>query len=907
MDKNNSKIVLIAVVVAIAAAWVINDKGMMTSDNSIPEGKLDTSVEPLKYSLDFNIDPRLDRFSGHTEIDVQFNQAQSHIWLHGFNLTVSSAVFTSTDGTQYQGSYEQVGDETGVAKVSFTSDIPVGTGTLVMDYDAPFNPSLEGIYKVVEEGEAYAFTQYEATSARFAFPGFDEPRFKTIFDVTVTYPTDQKVITNTPLLSEEDLGNGSTKAVFATTQPLPTYLLALAVGPLDIVEWEAIPATELRSNPIPLRAASAKGKGGRLEYALKETALMLTTLEEYFDAPYPYAKLDLIAVPDFSAGAMENAGAITYREQRLLLDENSSIGLKRAFISTHTHELAHMWFGDLVTPKWWDDIWLNESFASWMAAKALTIAHPDENYGGTNIDRTHYIMGADSRVNVRQVRQPIESHHDIATAFDLITYLKGGSILNTFEYYMGEDAFRDGIRLHMERFPHSVADVYDFMSSLEDGSGQKGIASSFTSFIEQPGIPFITVTGVETGDNGTSLTVSQSRYLPVGSKGSTDSTWEAPLCFSFGVEGGFERRCRMVSEAQETLTFDDVNNITYVHPNSDGSGYYRWSLEDDQWDAILAAYDGLSDNEKKSLYDAATSSYSAGGTSVEKLVSIMDVVANDPKWEVAQRPLGTLRGFEGSIESEESKEVLLAHAREIYGPVLTNLGLWPYTAADEANPTETALKRSGAVNFLATTAKHKALRADLLAMTKAYIGFEGDGEIHEEAINADFIANGLVIGVEEIDGAFTEALLTHLASSSDAVLRQRILGAVVNTKDEAITERLFTMISDPNLRDNEAIQVLWNGLRTNEDKRDLVWSWVQVNKDVVVDRIPTWRKGNIANTVGGWCDASRIDEYKAFFEPFIDGLEGGPRQFAQVIETTELCSALRELRTPELEAYFSTN
>ncbi|MCK5042001.1 MAG: ERAP1-like C-terminal domain-containing protein, partial [Sphingomonadales bacterium] len=620
----------------------------------------------------------------------------------------------------------------------------------------------------------------------------------------------------------------------------------------------------------------------------------------------PYAKLDLIAVPDFSAGAMENAGAITYREQRILLDESSAIGLRRAMMNTHTHELAHMWFGDLVTPKWWNDIWLNESFATWMATKALTIAHPDENYGGVAIDRTHFIMGADSRVNVRQIRQPITSHHDIATAFDLITYLKGGAVLNMFESYMGENAFRDGIRLHMQRFPHDVADVYDFMSSLEDGSGQAGITSSFTSFIEQPGIPFLDITNFTSDESGTSVSVAQSRYFPVGSKGVSNNQWQVPLCFLFGVEGGSEKRCALLSEQQETIRFDDVVNATYIHPNANGKGYYRWSLEAAQWDAILASYDMLNNNEKKALYDAVTSSYSAGVASVSDLVSVMNMVSQDGARDVAERPISTLRGMVSMLDDAAAKPQLLTYAKGLYTPALANLGLWPYTAADEADPTATALKRSAVVNFLATVGEHAALRADLLAMVKGYIGFEGDGEIHPEVINSDFIATALRIGVEEVGSSFSEALLVHLDASSNAVLRQRILSALTYTKDAAMLDKLFAMIGSEDLRDNEVI-ALYGNISSHKDKRDAVWAWVQEHKDVIVDRMPTWRKGRVANTIRGWCDASRIAEYKAFFDPFIGDLEGGPRALDEAIEGIELCSALKSLRLEELSTHFSAN
>src|SRR6056297_2856518 len=453
----------------------------------MPVGRLGDAVVPQHYELDLVIVPERERFSGRVSIAIDIRKPSELIWLHGNRLDVTEAWLEQGE-VRIDMRYSQV-DDTGVARLDLVAVPQAGPAQLHFEYDAPFDQALEGLYKVVEEGRAYAFTQFEATSARLAFPGFDEPAFKTPFEIHVAAPANQVVITSTPEVASRAMGDGLVRRSYAVTPPLPTYLIAFAVGPLDVVEWEPVPANEIRNWPLPLRGVAAAGKGGQLTFALANTARLVHALERYFDYEMPYPKLDIIAVPDFAAGAMENVGAITYREQLLLLDENESVRRKRAYASVHGHELAHQWFGNLVTPKWWDDIWLNESFASWMAAKAAHQAFPDLGFEDRVLGRAIGVMNADALETARQVRQPVETNHDIANAFDGITYAKGGAVLSMFEAWVGEAAFRAGVRLHLKRFANDIADYEDFLTSLAEGSGRPELVDAFSSFLFRPGVP----------------------------------------------------------------------------------------------------------------------------------------------------------------------------------------------------------------------------------------------------------------------------------------------------------------------------------------------------------------------------------------------------------------------------------
>ena len=391
----------------------------------IPVGRLGNMVRPLHYRLDLTIVPERDTFSGVTEIDVEVAEPVDEMFLHGNGLNVSAVTLSAADGIRIAADYEQV-DVTGVARLTFESTVAAGPATLRIDYDAPFRKRGDGLHNVMIDGDAYAFTQFQPIDARRVFPGFDEPGFKTPFDISVTARAADVVISNTPVVDETPVGDDLKRVRFLTSEPLPTYLLAFAVGPLDVFEPMLLPPNAVRDRPLPFRAAATRGNGPRLAFAVENTEHIVNYLEEYFAVPYPYPKLDIIASPERGTGAMENAGAIVYGDAAILLAENAPQEQRQRFVAVHAHELAHHWFGNLVTPMWWDDIWLNESFATWMGNKAAHAWRPEYQLDLVSLVQALAAMTIDSRIAARQIRQPIFQSRQIASSFDAITYLKGG-------------------------------------------------------------------------------------------------------------------------------------------------------------------------------------------------------------------------------------------------------------------------------------------------------------------------------------------------------------------------------------------------------------------------------------------------------------------------------------------------
>ncbi|GER05795.1 aminopeptidase [Iodidimonas muriae] len=874
------------------------DQATVAAD-AIPHGQLGDSVVPTHYQLDLTILPTKDSFSGAVAIDVAINEPSPILWVHGNDLDVSDVWLTVGD-QRIDASYEQV-DPTGIARISLDSTPPKGPATLSFQYTAPFNGALEGLYKVTEGGEDYAFTQFEATSARLAFPSFDEPAFKTPFDISVTAKATDTVITATPEVSQTDAGDGLVTRHYETTPPLPTYLIAFAVGPLDVVDFGDLPPNEVRDRPLPLRGVAAKGKGDQLGYALENTQAIIEAQERYFNVAFPYPKLDIIAVPDFAAGAMENVGAITYREQLLLLGDGSQVseGQKRAYASVHSHELAHQWFGNLVTPKWWDDIWLNESFATWMGNKSVDMAFPGRGFSTATFRGALGVMGSDSLATARQIREPIRSNHDIATAFDGITYRKGGGVLAMFEAFLGEDAFREGVRLHMERFANDVADVNDFMQSLADGANRPDVVDAFRSFLFQPGVPIVRAELSCDGDAIPRVTLNQSRYFPVGSEGDRDQTWKIPVCMAYGTAEGRDRFCTVLSEAEATIELPSQSCPAWLMPNDNGSGYYRMALDEQGWSALFSNFDALNEREAQALLGSLSAAYRSDDASTATMVDAFGILAKADNREVATQPVSDLGLMYGRLaQSEAAKDGISALVRDLYGDRLQSLGL--EAAAGETG--ETHLLRGSLVSAMANLGKDEALRATLVERAKAYLG---DGEeLDNSALDAGIVGTALAVAVEEEDFNFAQTLLDRALASRDATFRQRALGALATSPADDVASLMRSVIGDERVRDNEAILIAFSQVGVSE-QREAMWEWVQGNLDVLLPRIPTWRKGAIANMGSGFCSVERAEEVNAFFADKVDDLEGGPRELAQTLERIRLCAALVDAKAEQVTSYFS--
>jgi len=872
---------------------------------AIPAGKLGDAVQPTAYRLALTILPEQPDFTGTAEIDVKVAGATKIIYLHGNGLKVSSATATTPDGAMHTAVYEQV-DDTGVARLAFAEPVPAGVATLHFQYTAPFRTGAEGLYNTTIDGEAYAFTQFEPIDARRVFPGFDEPVFKTPFDITVTAHQRDAVISNAPVRSEEPVGDGLKRVTFVTTRPLPTYLLAFAVGPLDVVTGKPLPPNSIRHRPLPVRAVATRGKGDRLHFALDNTNPIVTYLEKYFAVEFPYPKLDLIASPENGTGAMENAGAIVYGDALILLADNASPEQLQRFGSVHAHELSHHWFGDLVTPKWWDDTWLNESFASWMGNKAAHAWRPEYELDMVSLVQALAAMNLDSRIAARQIRQPVLTNLEIASSFDAITYLKGGGVLSMFESYLGEDAFRDGLRTHMRRFAYSVADVEDFMASLAQGSGRPDVVPAFRSFIDQPGVPIVDVKLTCDGDQA-AMSLRQSRYLPVGSRGDAQRTWQIPFCVRYGSGQTLSKECMLVTDAEMRMPLHSPSCPDFVMPNADGAGYYRFALDEAGWRGLMVDFDRLNQKEALVVADSISAAYKADRLSTTSLIDAFRTIAASPYPYVAMAPAKDLVRLSNDLASADTRDAILGLMRDLYRPRLDALGPVSGKPTDAA-AVKKALFHTKLVKFLALDARDPDLRARLAGQASRYIRMDDKdkdgGGLDESAVDPALSSIALAVGVQELGAPFAEVLIDRLFASNDAKFRAEAAGALGATDDPALGDRVRELLLDKRLRSREPTTLAF-ALVARPSQRRATFDWFKANEPAFTGRLSHFAHRWLPRLGGGFCTVSERDEVEQFFKPLVPKLQGAARTLDVVLEGIELCAALRDVKGAEVDAYFS--
>lgn len=856
-----------------------------------PAGQLPEGVTPTAYRLNLFTDPAQDDFSGRVEIDVTLTEPHARIWLHSLDQRVSAAKALLADGTELTAEFTRSTADGGVSRLDFQTPVPAGNSTLILEYTAPYNFGLAGLYKAEQNGRPYLATQMEPIDARRMVPSFDEPRFKTPWTLTVTTTPGNQVITNGALRAQTSLDNGNIQYEFATTRTIQSYLVALAVGPYDLRDGGVLPPNEIRPRAIPFRGFAPAGKGDQLEEAMAITDEMVTWQEAYFDYPYPYGKLDLIAVPDFAYGAMENAGAIIYRESALLINDRTSLGRKRGIMTTHAHELGHQWFGNLVTPRWWNDIWLNEAFATWISYKTMDAVYPDTGFDLAPQRAAIGVMDNDSLASARQIRNPITRNADILDAFDGITYRKGGGVLSMFENFLGEEAFRDGMRLHMRRYEDGVADVNDFMGSLADGAKNPGIVESFNSFILQPGIPYLNVTLTCPSETEAQISVTQSRYAPLGSEiDPAAQSWTIPFALKTTSDG--ESAVTRELFGDQTLDLSLESCPSFVMPNAGGAGYWRFNLNEPAWQELINNYQTLTAGEQLSFADSVTAAFAAGNLSASTVLDALSVNANGD-WGAARDPLGNLGAYMEALPSEDAKEALRDFVMAAYGPRWQSLSAGtPETLTQGEQLLKTALSAS-----LLEIGRLPEERATLADAAAAYVGLINEPD--PSALSPDLVFTAIAIAAQAGDSAFYQAALDYAMASNNQRERRSILTILARNASEADMLALMDLVQTEAFQGQEAWSVYLAAVG-NETAQAAAWEKFKTDFDAVLARTPEIRKPQTARVVATFCDAQAIDDAISFIERKADLIPGYERRLAQAAESARLCAAFRDAKANEL-------
>lgn len=869
------------------------------ADTTPPLGHLPDWAQPESYKLAFKVDPKQENFSGSTTIKVKLTQASDFVWIHGHDLKVSKVTVTDAKGKTHAGKYTVAAEKEGVARLDLGATLD-GEIAIAIDFTAPLNKQLQGLYKVSHEGVPYAMTQMEPVSARYAFPGFDEPRFKTPYDISLTIPADEQGVANTAQVKEEKAGAGWKTLTFSTTKPLPTYLVAFAVGPWDIVKGPDITPTQYRGMATPLRGIAAKGEGHRMQHVLGETNSIIHTLEDYYGFGYPFDKLDLLAAPDFSAGAMENAGLVTFRDWLLLIDPDSAAQYVRGSFNVNAHELAHQWTGDTVTMAWWDDLWLNEAFATWMQQKVTQKVHPEYR---ADLDRVRGAQGAmnnDSLVSARKIRQPITGNGDIETAFDGITYQKGAAVLGMFEGFVSEPVFQKGMRAYIQKHKFANATKDDLVDAIAEAAGQgEPFKKAFNSFLDQSGVPFVR-TEVKTEGGKTVLQVSQNRYLPLGSTGDANRVWGVPMCVRYGVAGGANKvKCEIFDQATGSIALDGAAKGTWVMPNADGRGYYRFAQTKADLANLSKVVGTLSDAEQLAYADAVRAAFQHGDINAGDTLAALKPITASKTREVFTAPIPTFSWILSHVASTDDQRAhLRAWAIDAYKPKLATLG-YRKKAGEQDNDT---LSRNALVGFLADKdIGDKDVRAEMLKQGDAALKTK-DGHLDLDAADPDLLGTALGVAVQERGAPAVDALIAEIPKTSDPAKRNAMLSALSEATDPALANKARDFALGKDVKVGEMAMVLSGGRDTEQSRNDL-WTWFQANYDKIVQRTGSFAGGKLpALAAGGGCSKAEADRLQAFFKPRLSQVSGAERGLAQTSESIELCAALHDKQAQDAKS-----
>jgi len=848
-----------------------------------PGLRLPRTFLPTEYAARLAITPTEATFSGHVDIDGTLEWPSRVIWLHAEHLAISAATATVA-GAPVALEVLPSGDD--LVALRAPTEIPVGAIRLAITYTGRVeNEDTQGVFHQQDGDAWYTYTQFEATSARRAFPCFDEPDVKVPWQLVLDVPAGDVAVSNTPVASDEPSADGKTRTVtFEKTRPLPSYLIAFAVGPFELVD-----AGKTRHD-VPLRVVVPRGHAGEAAWTVEATRPLLDRLEDYFGIPYPYEKLDLVAVPLFP-GAMENAGMITYARDILLEKPGeSTIRHRRGHASVSAHEMAHQWFGDLVTTAWWDDIWLNEAFATWMAAKVLADWKPEWGGEVDIVDDRSGAMGADSLKSARRIHQPIATPDDIRNAFDGITYEKGAAVIRMFESWVGVDTFQRGIRTYLADHAWKNATSAEFLASI-GAAADADVATPFSTFLDQVGAPLISAELSCTKGATPTLKLAQSRYVPQGSDADPNQTWQVPVCASYATGKTTARDCMLLTEASGELPLSKATACpAWVLPNAGSGGYYRVAPQGDLYKRLLANLGKLTLAERVGLIGDVEALVGAGKVPAGDALALVGVLAKDRDRHIVAASAG-IAVSPDQVISDKLRPNYQRFVRKMFGAKARALG---WTAKPNEDD-DTKILRSTLVALVADKGEDKALIAEAQKLAVAWLD-------DHTAIPADMTGQVLAVGTAHGDRALYDRFLAAAKATSDGRERERLLGALGGFRDPALIKASFDLVLGSEFSILETGRLMTAGV-DNPQTRRLVYDLVTANYDALAAKIPGGYAAYLSGVGAALCDPAMRKEVEDFFTPRTAKLPGGPRILAQSLEGMDLCIANREAQRPGVEAF----
>jgi alanyl aminopeptidase len=844
---------------------------LLIAADAAADDRLGTDVVPFHQAVNLTIDPAGDDYSGSTQISLEVRAEAPEIRLHADGIEITS-LRLGLGGEALPATYSVEED---VLTVAPSSPLAPGKYSLLINFSNAFNTQAVGLYRMESEDLGYAYTQFEATDARKAFPCFDEPSFKIPFQLNITAPEGNAVVTNTPLHSETG-ENGWKTLEFGTTPPLPTYLLAIAVGPMDSVEIPDL--------PVPGRVYTPKGKAGLAPYAAAMIAPILQAQQRYFGMAYPYEKLDFLAVPEYWPGAMEHPGAITFSDSIILLDsEQVSAGQRRTAARVISHELAHQWFGNLVTMEWWDDLWLNESFADWFGDKITMELYPETKSDLVELRNVNRVMTNDSRVTSEPIHRPISSPAEMFSSVG-VAYNKGKSVIGMFERWIGEDAFRSGVNAYLLKNAWGNAQSDAFWQALTDAAGAD-VASSMETFLVQAGVPL-----VEATIEGNLVQLRQKRFSNSGTE-LEDQSWRIPVGLRVGVKGEVLDKTVLLTESEMQLEIEGVESIDWVMPNSDGAGYYRWSIGDEALQAIAPGADRiLNERERVAFLGNLGALLDAGGMGGDTYMKSLEAFATDPEPFVVSAVVSELRGVQNTFVTKNLREEFAGYLGKTLSPAIERFGIDARPGEDET----VAGFRPRLLYWLGMIAGEEGVIS---------WGVDAADRYMEDSASVDPALAGVALRIKAKSGSpeLFDQFAARFQAAENPSVRANYLSALGAFENPVIREKALTYVLEGPLRPNEIFNIpaeIFNAY----DGKNLVFDWLMSNFEEVSSRLPPVYVPFLPQ-FGGGCDAGRLNEAKAFFTKPENIVEGTEKQMEKTEASVLDCISLRNREGENVRNY----
>lgn len=853
----------------------------MTNPETNPY-RLPSSVVPRHYNLHLKPDLEAETFSGDVEISVEVSEPVSQIVLNTKEMDLKSARLVG-DGRDVEIGDFAYDEELERVTLDLGGEVGVGSYTLAIDFDGVLNRKLYGFYISTFTDDAgvehkIATTQFESTDARQAFPCFDEPAMKASFEIALTVPNDLFAASNGPIISEQVSGDGSLRTVkFGTTIKMSTYLVAFIVGPFEATDPVDV-------DGVPLRIIHPIGKGNLTPFALEAGAFSLSFFNDYYGIPYPGEKLDLVAIPDFAFGAMENLGCVTFREVILLVDTARATQPELLRIAdVIAHELAHMWFGDLVTMEWWNGIWLNEAFATFMAALCTDAFNPEwRRWDQFSLERSA-AFDVDSLQKTRPIEYEVKSPADADGMFDLLTYEKGGSVLRMLEQHLGAERFRDGIRHYLKKHEYGNTETSDLWDALEEVTGEP-VRSTMDAWIYQRGYPIL---NVKQCDGCVKTIFTQNRFFYKAPDEADETVWPIPVGIKYSDANGEIGSMKMLM-TEDDVEVAELENAKWVNANAGSNGFYRVNYSPELMAALSNVMGEMEAIERYSIADDQWSAMLAGGSSAVDYVRLAEGYSGEDDLDVWTLLAGNLASLERIIEDDAARSRMRSRLASLYGSGLSRLG-WEPGEGDSPRDLELrgVLSRS-----LAVTARD----ADALSRMR---------ELHDRHLAGESVEPNLVSAATSsvaVVGSISdyEVFVGRFKDAATPQEERRYMGALASFPGEGEMRNTLDMCLNGDIRSQDG-PYLVAGCLMNRNHGPLAWDFVKSKWDEMLEVYPD---NSIVRMVGGIRSLSKPEQaadIKAFFETH--NVPTGELTLQQYFERLDVNVAFRQRETGPLTAW----